>query len=124
MPSYTLTGPMFNGQAERELDDLVRDVTKDVADEGAELVRQRLKNKIQHSTGRYVSSIHVVRANAMSTITDAKQAWGPWLEGTGSRNRTTRFKGYRTFATIVKQLDAKATQVANMAVQRFVGRMS
>jgi hypothetical protein len=35
----------------------------------------------------------------------AGPVYGPWLEGVGSRNATTRFKGYRAFRKAANALE-------------------
>jgi hypothetical protein len=49
--------------------------------------------------------------------------YGPWLEGVGSRNRTTRFKGYFTFRRTAQQLKSRSTAVANGVLRRYLSRM-
>jgi hypothetical protein len=47
-----------------------------------------------------------------SVVQDGGVIYGPWLEGVGSRNRTTRFKGYFTFRRTTAQLNVRATPIA------------
>lgn len=44
--------------------------------------------------------------------------YGPWLEGTGSRNRTTRFKGYFTFRKVASRIRSKKDYVTEKAITR------
>lgn len=46
--------------------------------------------------------------------------YGPWLEGTGSRNQTTRFKGYSSFRKTAQWLDKEKGGVLRAHVGRLV----
>lgn len=73
-----------------------------LAEEGVRRVKARLETVLRKPTGYYESRIAVDRRSQFRGITDSGVLYGGWLEGVDSRNRTTRFKGYRTFR-IVKQ---------------------
>jgi hypothetical protein len=49
------------------------------------------------STGHYRRNVVGKQRGLVGIITDSGVVYGPWLEGTGSRNKTTRFKGYKSF---------------------------
>jgi hypothetical protein len=59
-----------------------------------------------------------------TAVTDSGVIYGPWLEGTGSRNRTTRFKGYATFRKAAQELDRRAFRIAAAMLDRYVRRMN
>jgi len=46
------------------------------------------------------------RDGAHWKISDNGVIYGPWLEGVGSRNATTRFKGYANYRRNVQQIQA------------------
>lgn len=48
----------------------------------------------------YRKTIHALVSNMNMTILDNNAVYGPWLEGTGSRNETSQFKGYATFRKV------------------------
>jgi hypothetical protein len=65
----------------------------------------------------------VVEDPAVETIvTTADAAYGPWLEGTGSRNQTTRFKGYHGYRLAAQELEAEAGVIADIEMQPFIER--
>jgi hypothetical protein len=118
------TGPLFDGRLSRALDRAQDDIERDIAKEGEQLIQERLGAVLRHPTGHYQRSIATREASGHHVITDGGVIYGPWLEGVGSRNRTTRFKGYRTFRTVVQELNKRAEHLADKAVSHDIGRLS
>lgn len=67
--------------------------------------------KGQYSTGHYRQNIHPKSQGLLGTISDGGVIYGPWLEGTGSRNQTTRFKGYGSFRKTAQFMRGKVREV-------------
>jgi len=124
MTEVTTTGPLFDGRAEAALKKYVKDVEKKVADKAEEKIQQRLPQVIRHYTGRYSSSIHQTSDDGGTAVTDMPIVYGPWLEGVGSKNRTTRFKGYHTFRIVGQEVDAEAEQIANEDLKKYLEEMN
>lgn len=116
-------GPIFNGMAGPIISRGCDEAERDIAHEGADRVRSRLAVVLRHPTGRYMSHISVVERGGSSEVTDRGIIYGPWLEGTGSRNRTTRFKGYATFRRVAQTLDRDAARLADPAIDRAARRL-
>ena len=61
------------------------------------------------STGHYRRNVsgrvETAFGEVKGVLTDGGVIYGPWLEGTSSRNMTTRFKGYASFRKVAKWLD-------------------
>ena len=76
------------------------------------------------STGNYRRNMHSEVRNLAGFITDSGVIYGPWLEGVGSRNATTRFKGYSMFRRTAQHLGAMAYEVAEQQVARMVRRLN
>jgi hypothetical protein len=57
-------------------------------------------------------------------VTTDNATYGPWLEGTGSRNETTRFKGYHGFRQAGQELDRQAKEIADRAMEPHVEAMN
>jgi hypothetical protein len=72
------------------------------------MVRSRLGEVLQNPTGYYESRITSEVSALGARVTDGGVIYGPWLEGVGSRNQTTRFKGYATFRKTRQELEYKA----------------
>ena len=69
------------------------------------------------STGHYRRNMSTHREGLMAFLSDNGMIYGSWLEGIGSRNATTRFKGYSMFRRAAQMLEEIAPGVA----QRQIG---
>lgn len=113
------TGPMFDGRTARAMHTYADQVGYKVATYAEDQIHQRLGQVLQHPTGYYESRISVERAGSGYRVTDGDVIYGPWLEGTGSRNQTTRFKGYATFRRTKAIVDRKAPGIASELLARY-----
>lgn len=119
------SGPLFSGEAARVLDRMTEEIAREVGKVAEQDVQQRLKTVLRHPTGKYQRRIRAaVESGGRVVIDDQRSVYGPWLEGTSSRNRTTRFKGYATFRRVRQQVEAKSGRIAQQVVARTVGRLS
>lgn len=105
-------------------DRVVDSILDELADYGYFLLQMRLGQVLQNPTGLYQSRIKIDRAGEDRVLTDSNMIYGPWLEGTGSRNQITRFKGYHTFRTVSRQLDQKKVEIAKKHIARYIGEMN
>jgi hypothetical protein len=103
---------------------LLTHIKSDVADYGVFLVLLRLASVLREPTGYYESRIKKDRQGDDFFVTDSGVVYGPWLEGTSSRNQISRFKGYRTFQQTKRQLDQLKVRLAQPSVNRFVSEMN
>lgn len=103
---------------------MVIDINDAIAEEGVRMVRARLGLVLQNPTGYYESRIAVDRRQTYRGVWDQNVIYGPWLEGTGSRNKTTKFKGYHTFRRVKQDLDGRMDTIARPMVDHFVREMS
>jgi len=120
-----LSGPMFDGRAIRAAREYVGAAELDVGEHGVQIIRRELDRVLKHPTGYYRSNIHAVKRGAHVTIDDNRVIYGPWLEGTGSRNSpVTRFKGYSTFRRMFRKINADAARVATELLRaQYLRRM-
>lgn len=117
------SGPMFDGRAQRAAGDYVDDVRYAVAVRAEELVHARLQAVLKHPTGYYESRISVRRSGNTYEVHDSGIVYGPWLEGTGSRNApVTRFRGYATFRRTKALVDRQANGIAQRLLDRYRAR--
>lgn len=112
-------GPMFDGRTAKAMHTYSDQVSYKVATFAEDQVRQRLAQVLQHPTGYYQSRITVDRAGTGYQVSDGGVVYGPWLEGVGSRNATTRFKGYATFRRTKALVDRKAPGIAAELLARY-----
>lgn len=103
---------------------MVVEINESIAEEGVHRVRAQLRTVLQNPTGYYESRIAVERRQTYRGVWDQNVIYGPWLEGTGSRNRTTRFKGYHTFRKVKQRLDQDSRGIAQPAVDKYVREMN
>lgn len=120
----TREGPVFRpsevrawfGRTCREAEDAV-----------AEYALWRVKSynaaDFKNPTGRYRRHLRIVRRGAIE-VNDSNSVYGPWLEGTGSRNRTTRFKGYHHWRRMRLDVERAAPRLTNEIVRRNISRLS
>jgi hypothetical protein len=121
MPGATREhGPLFDGRAPFIVDYWLGQASEHLADEGVRIVHQRLHEVLRHPTGHYESRVVKDRSFGDVAVTDSGVVYGPWLEGTGSRNRTTRFKGYATFRRAAQELEAREPQVIEHDIREMV----
>ena len=140
MPDVTVSGPLFDGTAARAARDGTTAARKKIAAEGLKLTEALLESSIRvHASGRAERAVTTADASRVyqtgkyslpvavmpseTVVTSDLATYGPWLEGTGSRNETTRFKGYHSFRLAAQQLDARARAIAEGAFAHYVGRM-
>lgn len=116
-------GPIFDGRASRAAEAFVDDAEEAIAKHGRDDVLAQLGHVLRHPTGNYASGIVTDLRRDNPIVTDGGIVYGPWLEGVGSRNRTTRFKGYATFRRVAQRLQSKAEPIAESRLPRFLQRM-
>lgn len=122
----TADGPVFDGTAGKIVKKQLAAMKQAL---GAELVLQvqrRLDTVLVNPTGYYRSQIDwlINQGNGAVIVHDRGVVYGPWLEGTGSRNRTTRFKGYHTFRKIFEQTQDDVQRVALNEIKVTVKQLS
>lgn len=118
--SMARTGPLFTGKTAAALRTYGDEVSYRIATYAEDQIRQRLPQVLQHPTGYYQSRITVDRAVSGYRVSDGGVIYGPWLEGTGSRNYpVTRFRGYATFRRTRALVDRKAPAIAQELLARY-----
>lgn len=120
---YTAKGPMFDGTAEQAVTDFCKASEDEVAKEGVRMIQSDLDRVLRNPTGYYRSRITVDRQSSGARVTDGGVVYGPWLEGVGSRNKSTRFKGYSTFRRMAQELQKKVGPIAERVLPGYLGKM-
>lgn len=120
-----LRGPAFTGEAKREVGRYLEDVVHATAVRGQELVRADFDVVHREPTGYARSRVTVTdEPGPRSTVGDGGIVYGPWLEGVGSRNKTSRFKGYATFRRIGQRLQGEVERIARERLPQLVRRLN
>lgn len=123
MADVEFHGPFFDGRDIAVLHAMSADIAATVGEEGNTLVHQELAHVLRNPTPRFQLGVHDEPNGNEAKVTDGGIIYGHWLEGTGSRNKTTRFKGYFTFRRMCVLLDARAETIANHVASPYIGRM-
>ncbi len=118
-------GPFFDARSRAATAALEREAVWDVASQGLSEVHQILNERIQNPTPYYETQLVIERVGpgAVALVHDRGIVYGPWLEGTSERNRTTRFKGYKAFRLARQRVKARVPQLVERALQRYVIRL-
>lgn len=103
-------GPLFDSRSTRAFDDFA----EELEEEGAEFVLDHIlgtfHTSFKNPTGYYESNVRIRNTSTGHEVWDGGMGgpvYGPWLEGVGSRNNTTRFKGYHAFRKAATALELR-----------------
>jgi len=132
-----ISGPLFKKGAK-----IMRDAMEDAVQELVELGEDRLDRGLRPRPAGLFLSVQQARPGRASQgnyrrhvgqdvevqglkgrIGDGNVEYGPWLEGTSSRNQTTRFKGYHAFRKVGQWLEKKADDVLEKNVKKAITRL-
>lgn len=138
------SGPLFDGRAVAEMAIATDHIRDELADRAIRLVSINFAGSIRENHGVFMSQITAIRNThfflyggarsrktyvmpivvedpAVETVVTTENAmYGPWLEGTGSRNLTTRFKGYFGYRRAAQQLDDEAEIIAEEVLEPYI----
>lgn len=121
--SVRTSGPLLDGNITVDVAAYLDEAIQQVALEGRDGVRTLGMSQYQHPTGYYSSNVVVRRESAeRAVVHDSMVVYGPWLEGVGSRNATSRFKGYRTWRLTRQTIASKAPIIAIRVLKRYMPR--
>lgn len=120
----TISGPVFdsdvNAKVGRHIDAAQASVGQFIVDR----VRQRLDNVLVNPSGNYRASVKASVLQESTLITDGGIVYGPWLEGTSSRNDRSRFKGYAVFRRTLDEVQEQVPQLVEDEVRQLVKELS
>lgn len=122
--SVEFKGPLFDGRAKAYTDRATRDMEHHLGSVGADYVRAELERVLRKETPYYRLQVTSTEYPGRTVINDGGVVYGPWLEGTGSRNRTTRFKGYFTFRRMTQKLNQEAQNILRPYVDALVEKIN
>jgi hypothetical protein len=115
-------GKVFDGRAQLIVSSGVRAAAYTIEQYAEEKLQERFSQVLVNPTGTYQSRINVRGVNQYAySVNDDDCVYGPWLEGTGSRNSpVTKFKGYSTFRIVAAELHGAAVELADTVMEPFV----
>jgi hypothetical protein len=107
----TATGPIADGSAPQLVDEGLRAAERATAFKAQSLLRQHFHAHFRDPTGYYESNVTISEFPNGTKISDNGVIYGPWLEGVGSRNATTRFKGYHAFREVTQMVEGAVGEI-------------
>ena len=122
--SVRASGPIVDGRALKHAERARIAIQNDVAEATFNEVQDLLSGSLKNPTGYYESRIRTNRARTSNELSDSGVVYGPWLEGTSSRNQTSRFKGYATFRRATRKIEQRAGQIAAVTIRPYIQRMN
>ncbi len=131
----TMRGPVFESSRHAIMAEMMHDAIGAIVDEGERIVVKGLDVAIYDHGGAHPNRYHPTghaRRMVAGDVTDSQHGvihwnnliYGPWLEGTSSRNDSTRFKGYAVFRQATDQLQSKALDIAREYAAKAVARLN
>lgn len=118
----TVSGPIFEGSFASEMHRMTLEMDQEIGDNVAEAILARLGQVLQNPTGYYESQIQAHPEGETVVVDDSGVIYGPWLEGVGTRNASSSFKGYSTFRTVYAEEQAKVPALSDSIVAKYVDR--
>jgi hypothetical protein len=114
----TVQGPVNRGQWRAKVE---RAIAAGLADGEHKLLQlahgdvvNTLNRVLRTQTPYYRLRIRIIS----NRVDDSGVIYGPWLEGTGSRNApVTRFRGYATFRKVASRIEQKKNYVTDNAIR-------
>lgn len=120
-----MTGPLFDGRADRAVDAMAREAADEVAKRGVLAVRSIVDREARQSTGRFASRVLADRASGDRVrIHTPGLVYGPWIEGVSRRNQISSFKGHKPFRRARQELDTQAAGIAADVIRRRLKELS
>jgi hypothetical protein len=122
--SVVMTGPLMDGRLDGMIDDMLGEMVGVTAAQAYADVMTNLNSSIQFPTPYYETQVNIAADGLALVVNDRDIIYGPWLEGTSSRNRSTRFKGYASFRRAADNLRRKLPDLLAPVARRWAARMN
>lgn len=106
-------GPVFDFRARREFSRFRDELEEESAEFVLDHIQGTFHRSFKHPTGYYESNVRIKNSNEVWDGGFGGPVYGPWLEGVGSRNNTTRFKGYHAFRKAANALDRRIEEMGD-----------
>ncbi|HJV15618.1 MAG TPA: hypothetical protein VJ625_17160 [Propionibacteriaceae bacterium] len=117
-------GTFLTGNPLPMVDDFVTEATWVAAGQGLAYWHQALDQSLVAPTPIYETKLMIERMSAERVVAhDQGMVYGPWLEGTSSRNQTTQFKGYKSARLATAALERRMPVVLAPYVEQLIRRL-
>lgn len=117
------SGALFTPEAHRLFSEFEEDLEEEGAEWALSHIRGTFHTSFKQPTGYYESNVTIHNTSSGLEVWDGGMAgpvYGPWLEGVGSRNETTRFKGYHAFRKAAAALEQRIEAMGERLLHRNV----
>lgn len=118
------TGPFFSGRTEAALPRICQEIQDQVAAQANADVHMWMNHFFRHPTPYYETQVTVQRMGETTVVHDRGIIYGPWLDGSGSRNQTTRFKGYAHWRLATQGAEQRVPQLADAVLRQHEGDLN
>lgn len=112
---------LVDGSLEQDLDEALSDAEQTVARAVRDGWAKNLHASLRNPTGRYEGSVQMTRTLHQVDVNDGGMVYGPWLEGTSSRNASTLFKGYTALRRAQQAAEQQVAEDTERALARVLG---
>lgn len=128
MPEITTRGPFFDTRRSRFTTEFCGDVAREVAETAETYWIGGMRRTFKEPTPIYWNTTKIQNRGKVVTLNDGGRAgglvYGPWLEGVGSRNKTTRFKGYFNLRKAAQKVRGEVKKLAAPLLVHYYRRMN
>lgn len=124
--NITYRGALFNGVAEAELVVAEAAVQREIAEYAEYQWQLNMTESFQNPSDppQYQSHVNILQREGDLVVNDGWPGsglqYGPWLEGVGSRNVTSSFKGYRSMERARNSVAQKTDAIAQPIIDKFI----
>lgn len=123
--NITYSGALFDGVAVTELKAAEAALQREIAEYAEFQWQMNMTESFQNPSEppRYQSHVNIAKRGGDLVVNDgwpgSGLAYGPWLEGLGTRNATTKFKGYRSMERARNSVAQKVDAIAKPIIDKF-----
>lgn len=118
-------GPWFDSRGPRVVAKIRKEINLEVAKVAKDMVFKHHIPKFKKPTGAYARRVVLKQRGPDIKVWDQDSVYGPWLEGTGSRNfPVTRFKGYHGWRKARQATEKKVLPTARKVLRRYMRELN
>lgn len=116
-------GPLADGSAKDILHEWLDESKQKIAEYAVRQLDAVHMDKTGRATGHYQSEIRSALLTYHDVLIHDPVIYGPWLEGTSERNRSTRFKGYHLWRRARDVTQREAGNIAQDLLPPYLDRI-
>lgn len=117
------SGPLFTGELKGRIRRMATEMKQSVGQAAISELHRLMDQMFRKPTPYYETQVVLERQVDDLVIHDRGVIYGPWLEGVGTRNRSTRFKGYRIWRRTKQEIADRAPDIVGAVFRRMRGTL-